>query len=129
VDDALLALPGWHRNTANFPTSPTPTISIASKDKTVGSLGPGAVVNTPFDYEYGYNIKVGEDVEISRNCIIVDICPVIIGQKTSIKRNVLIISGGPGTDNVDRKGVNSTWQGRAITIKNDVIIGEGSYIY
>jgi acetyltransferase-like isoleucine patch superfamily enzyme len=86
-------------------------------------------VDTPFDCEYGYNIKIGEDVEIGRNCTIVDVCPVIIGQKTSIGRNVSIISGGPGTDNMDRKGVNSTWQGRAIPIENDVIIGEGSYIY
>jgi acetyltransferase-like isoleucine patch superfamily enzyme len=92
---------------------------MASKDKTVGSLGPGAVVDTPFDYKYGYNIKIGEDIEIARNCTIVDVCPVIIGQKTSIRRNVSIISGGPRTANVDRKGVNSTWQGRPITIKND----------
>jgi acetyltransferase-like isoleucine patch superfamily enzyme len=109
--------------------SPTPTVGMAPKDKTVGSLGPGTVIDTPFDCEYGYNIKIGEDVEIGRNCTIVDVCPVIIGQKTSIGRNVSIISGGPGTDNVDRKGVNSTWQGRAITIENDVIIGEGSYVY
>jgi acetyltransferase-like isoleucine patch superfamily enzyme len=109
--------------------SPTPTASMAPKDKTVGSLGPGTVIDTPFDCEYGYNIKIGEDVDIGRNCTIVDVCPVIIGQKTSIGKNVSIISGGPGTDNVDRKGVNSTWQGRAITIENDVIIGEGSYIY
>jgi acetyltransferase-like isoleucine patch superfamily enzyme len=109
--------------------SPTPTAGTAPKDKTVGSLGPGTVIDTPFDCEYGYNIKIGEDVDIGRNCTIVDVCPVFIGQKTSIGKNVTIISGGPGTDNVDRKGVNSTWQGRAITIESDVIIGEGSYIY
>jgi acetyltransferase-like isoleucine patch superfamily enzyme len=109
--------------------TPTPNASLAPEDKTIGSLGGGAVVEPPFDCEYGYNIKIGEDVDIGGNCLIVDVCPVIIGQKTTIGRKVSIISGGPGTDNVDRKGVNSMWQGEAITIGNDVIIGEGSCIY
>jgi acetyltransferase-like isoleucine patch superfamily enzyme len=109
--------------------TPTPTASRAPKDKTIGSLGLGTVVETPFTCEYGYNIKIGEDVYIGGNCLIIDVCPVVIGQKTSIGHNVSIISGGPGTDIVDRKGVNSTWQGGAITIGKDVIIGDGSYIY
>jgi white-opaque regulator 2 len=66
-------------------------------DKPIGSLGPGAVVETPFRCEYGYNIKISEDVYIGPECTIIDACTVIIGQKTTIEPKVTIIAGGPGT--------------------------------
>jgi white-opaque regulator 2 len=94
-------------------------------DKPIGSLGPGAVVETPFQCEYGYNIKIGENVHIGRKCTIIDAGTVIIGQETTIGPMVTIIAGAP----VNRKGINSRWEGRPVIIEDNVIVGAGVFIY
>jgi white-opaque regulator 2 len=94
-------------------------------DKPIGSLGAGAVVETPFQCEYGYNIKICDDVHIGRNCTITDVYTVIIGRNTTIGPKVTIVAGTPA----DRQGINSKWKGYPVIIEENVIIGAGAFIY
>ena len=41
----------------------------------LGAVGDGAVVRPPFFCDYGYNIRLGSDVFLNFNCIILDVVP------------------------------------------------------
>jgi acetyltransferase-like isoleucine patch superfamily enzyme len=99
------------------------------KDKLIGYLAPGVIVETPFKCHYGYNIKLSEDVYVGENCTIIDAFGVTIGSKTSLGPNVTIITGGPGRDLVDRQGTNSTWTGKPVVIEGEVLVGAGVVIH
>lgn len=94
-----------------------------------GVIGPGSVVETPFSCQYGYNIRIGEDVYIGENCTIIDSCTVTIGAKTWIGQNVTILTAMAHTSMTMRAGSGANWQGKAITIAEDVHIGAGAIIY
>lgn len=95
----------------------------------MGAIGPGSVVETPFSCHYGYNIRIGEDVYIGENCTIVDSCTVTIGAKTWIGQNVTILTAMAHTSMNMRAGSGAKWQGKAVTIAEDVHIGAGVIIY
>jgi len=95
----------------------------------MGAIGPGSFVETPFKCQYGYNIRIGEDVYIGENCTIIDSCTVTIGAKTWIGQNVLIITAMAHTRMDMRAGSGASWQGKAVTIAEDVHIGAGVIIY
>ncbi|ODH49652.1 hypothetical protein GX48_04176 [Paracoccidioides brasiliensis] len=94
----------------------------------IGSLGPGVVVETPFNCHYGYNINIGEDVLISENCLLVDDCAITIGAHTWIGPNVTILSSMAMGSMQDRKGAKSRYQGRPVVIAEDCWIGAGATI-
>ena len=100
-----------------------------NKIRYIGEACPGSVVETPFRCHYGYNIKLGEDVYIGENCMIIDACPVRIGSKTWIGPNVTIITAQAETDMVHRQGAGSLWKGRDVLIEEEVWIGAGVTIY
>lgn len=50
----------------------------------LGAVGRGAVVRPPLHCDYGDNIHLGEDVFLNRNCVILDVCKVGIGDGTQI---------------------------------------------
>ncbi|KAL5333654.1 hypothetical protein BJX70DRAFT_49638 [Aspergillus crustosus] len=95
----------------------------------VGSIGQGAVVITPFHCHYGYNIHISEDVMISENCILVDDCSVTIGAHTWIGERVTILTSMAHANMQERKGSQSRYQGRPVTIEEDCYIGAGCTIY
>lgn len=95
----------------------------------MGAIGPGSVVETPFRCQYGYNIRIGEDVYIGENCTIIDSCTVSIGAKTWIGQNVQILTSMAHTSMNMRAGSGANWQGKAVTIAEDVHIGAGAIIY
>lgn len=95
----------------------------------MGAIGPGSVVETPFKCQYGYNIRIGEDVYIGENCTIIDACTVTIGAKTWIGQNVQILTAMAHTKMDKRAGSGAGWQGKAVTIAEDVHIGAGAIIY
>ncbi|KAJ5086295.1 hypothetical protein NUU61_007602, partial [Penicillium alfredii] len=97
--------------------------------RSVGSIGQGAVVEAPFNCHYGYNIHVGEDVMISENCLFVDDCLISIGAHTWIGPNVTVLSSMAHANMQERKGSQSRYQGRPVTIEEDCYVGAGCTIY
>ncbi|WEW55624.1 hypothetical protein PRK78_001055 [Emydomyces testavorans] len=109
-----------------MPAAEDPSETIASRP--VGSLGPGAVVEAPFNCHYGYNINIGEDVLISENCFFADDCTITVGAHTWIGPNVTILSSMAIGSMQERKGSQSRYQGRPVVIAEDCWVGAGCTI-
>lgn len=94
-----------------------------------GSIGQGAVVESPFNCHYGYNIQIGEDVMIHQNCLFVDDCGISIGAHSWIGPNVTLLSSMAHSSMQERKGSQSRYQGRPVIIDEDCYLGAGCTIY
>ncbi|KAI1371996.1 hypothetical protein F4677DRAFT_276635 [Hypoxylon crocopeplum] len=101
---------------------------LASSITNVGSVGQEVVVEAPFNCDYGYNIAIGNNVFIGRNCTIIDPMEVIIGTNCYIGPNVSLFGGTLFTDPKKRKGSKSPHLGAPIYIDEDVWIGGGAII-
>lgn len=89
-------------------------------------VGKGCVVRPPFFCDFGYNITLGDGVFLNFNCIILDIMPVTIGDRTQIGPAVQIYAADHPRDAATRaKGLEF---GRPVTIGADVWIGGGAII-
>lgn len=88
-----------------------------------GSVGEGLVVNAPFSCDYGYNITIGNDVLIERNCTIMDCVSVKIGDRCVIGPNVTILTTSVSVDPKKRCGSKGPSFGKPITIEQDCFIG------
>ncbi|KAJ5112094.1 hypothetical protein N7532_000139 [Penicillium argentinense] len=97
--------------------------------RSTGSIGQGAVVESPFTCNYGYNIHIGEDVMVSQGCQFVDDCIINIGAHTWIGPNVTLLSSMAHSSMQERKGTQSRYQGRPITIEEDCYLGAGCTLY
>ncbi|CRG85581.1 Transcriptional regulatory protein moc3 [Talaromyces islandicus] len=106
-----------------------PSPSGSPSARPTGSIGQGAVVEAPLRCHYGFNIHVGEDVMISENCSLVDDCPIHIGAHTWIGPNVTILSSMAHANMQERKGSQSRYQGRSVTIEEDCYVGANCTIY
>ncbi|KKK12728.1 hypothetical protein P175DRAFT_0507214 [Aspergillus ochraceoroseus IBT 24754] len=103
--------------------------SAATSPRTAGSIGQGAVVEAPFQCHYGYNVHIGEDVMISESCLFVDDCSITIGAHTWIGPRVTILTSMAHSNMQERKGSQSRYQGRPVTIEEDCYVGAGCTIY
>jgi acetyltransferase-like isoleucine patch superfamily enzyme len=109
--------------------NPMTNIPYTFKWDPTGTISPRSIVETPFRCQYGYNIRIGEDVYIGENCTIIDSCTVTIGAKTWIGQNVQILTAMAHTSVNMRAGSGANWQGKAVTIAENVHIGAGAIIY
>lgn len=100
-----------------------------SPSRPSGSIGQGAVVEAPLRCHYGFNIHIGEDVMISENCSMIDDCPINIGAHTWIGPNVTILGSMAHANMQERKGSQSRYQGRPVTIEEDCYVGANCTIY
>lgn len=90
------------------------------------STGENIHVNPFFRCDYGYNIEVGEKFYANYDCIILDICNVIIGNNVMFAPRVCIFSATHPTDSfVRNSGVE---YGKPIVIEDDVWIGGNAVI-
>jgi len=90
------------------------------------AVGAGAVIRPPFYCDYGYNISLGSNVFMNFNCVILDVCPVSIGDDCQIGPAVQIYAADHPLDpKVRRSGLES---GRPVKIGNNVWIGGGAII-
>lgn len=103
--------------------------TVSPSTRPMGSIGQGAVVEAPFKCHYGYNIHIGEDVMISENCSLIDDCPINIGAHTWVGPNVTILGSMAHANMQERKGSQSRYQGRAVTIEEDCYVGANCIIY
>lgn len=91
-----------------------------------GKTGKGLFIEPPFYCDYGYNIKLGNQVFMNYNCCILDAAEVSIGDKVMLGPNVQLYTT---THPLDPK-TRATWLefAKTITIGNDVWIGGGAII-
>lgn len=95
-------------------------------DDWLGSYGTGCALRAPFYADYGYNIHLGTDVFFNYGCVVLDVCPVHIGDMTQIGPYVQILTADHPRDAVARDA--GLEFGKPITIGRNVWIGGGALI-
>ncbi len=83
-------------------------------------------IQPPFQCDYGSNIRLGTNVYMNFNCVILDICPVTIGNNTMFGPAVQVYTAAHPVDAAERR--SGLEFGAPITIGSDVWIGGGSII-
>jgi len=91
-----------------------------------GRVGVDAVIRPPFFCDFGYNIFLGEGVFLNFNCVILDVVPVIIGDRTQIGPATQIYAADHPRDAKTRR--DGLEFGRPVLIGADVWIGGGALI-
>ncbi len=91
-----------------------------------GKIGKGFYIEPPFYCDYGYNIKLGNQVFMNFNCCILDVMEVNIGHRVMLGPNVQIYTA---THPLEAKA-RASWLefAKPITIGNDVWIGGAAII-
>ena len=92
----------------------------------LGHAGNDAVIRPPFFCDFGYNIRIGDNVFMNFNCVILDVVEVEIGDRTQIGPAVQIYAADhPRDAETRREGLEF---GRPVRIGRDVWIGGGAII-
>ncbi len=91
-----------------------------------GEVGKGVVIRPPFHCDYGFNIRLGSDVFLNFNCVILDVVEVTIGNGTQIGPAVQIYAADHPRDPAQRR--QGLEFGRPVRIGRNVWIGGGAII-
>jgi maltose O-acetyltransferase len=94
-------------------------------DELLGAGAESAWIQPPFYCDYGSNIELGERVFFNFNCIVLDVCPVRIGDFTLFGPGVQILTPMHPLDAELRRRQE---YGRPIEIGADVWVGGGALI-
>ena len=92
----------------------------------LGEVGEGAVIRPPFHCDYGYNIRLGRNVFLHFNCVVLDVCEVDIGDGTRIGPGVQILTADHPRDPAER--ASGLEFGKPVVIGANVWIGGGSIL-
>jgi maltose O-acetyltransferase len=91
-----------------------------------GAMGENCLIEMPFRCDYGYNIRIGDDVQMNFNCVFLDGCPITIGNRVLLAPNVqLYTASHPLDPDVRSSGLEL---GKPITIEDDVWIGGNTVV-
>lgn len=90
-----------------------------------GKGGETVGVEPPFYCDYGANIELGKQVYFNFNCVILDVCPVRIGDYTLFGPAVQIYTAIHPLDPESRRREE---YGKPVTIGSDVWVGGGAII-
>lgn len=91
-----------------------------------GSAGKQPWVQPNFRCDFGYNIHVGDNFICNYDNVILDICPVTIGNHVMLAPHVQIYAAYHSLD--PRSRAKFVGMGKPVTIGNDVCVGGGSVI-
>ncbi|SLN54023.1 sugar O-acetyltransferase [Roseisalinus antarcticus] len=92
----------------------------------LGAGGHAAVIRPPFHVDYGSNIHLGRGVFLNFGCVILDVCPVRIGDRSEIGPYVQIIAADhPRDPQIRRSGLEL---GRPVTLGAHVWVGAGAIV-
>lgn len=92
----------------------------------LGAFGPGSYIEPPFRCDYGSNIRIGECFYANYDCIILDVCPVTIGDHVLFGPRVCVYTAAHPLDAATRrKGLE---YGKPVSIGSDVWIGGNTVI-
>jgi maltose O-acetyltransferase len=92
----------------------------------LGACGPGTAIRAPFFVDYGFNIVIGRDVFLNYGCVLLDVCPITIGDMTQIGPYVQLLAADHPRDPAARDA--GLEFGRPVTIGRNVWIGGGALI-
>nr|MBI1230146.1 sugar O-acetyltransferase [Cytophagales bacterium] len=91
-----------------------------------GEIGRDFWIEPPFYCDYGYNIRAGHQVFFNFDCVVLDVCQVVIGDRSLFGPKVQLYTA---THPVDYKVRGSLLEyGCPITIGSDVWVGGGAII-
>ena len=90
-----------------------------------GTGGESAWIQPPFHCDYGANIRLGKNVFFNFNCVVLDVCEVVIGDHTLFGPAVQIYTAMHPMDAVMRR---TQEYGKPVTIGSDVWVGGGAII-
>ena len=90
-----------------------------------GTGGDTAWIQPPFFCDYGSNIHLGTRVYFNFNCVVLDVCPVTIGEFTLFGPGVQILTPMHPLDPQERRKLE---YGKPIEIGSDVWVGGGALI-
>jgi maltose O-acetyltransferase len=90
-----------------------------------GKGGDTALIQSPFCCDYGSNIRLGKRVFFNFNCVVLDVCPVTIGDYCQFGPAVQIYTPLHPLDALLRRKQE---YGKPITIGADVWVGGGAII-
>ena len=92
----------------------------------LGGYGPGCALRAPLYVDYGYNVFLGRDVFFNYGCVLLDVCPIRIGDRTALGPSVQILTADHPRDAATRaEGLEF---GRPVTLGADVWIGGGAIV-
>jgi maltose O-acetyltransferase len=123
---ADVAAAGQWMNRYNATLAADPADRLALLREGLGSVGDRVNIRPPFHIDYGYNIRVGDDVFINFGCVILDVCAVTIGAKTQIGPGVQILAADHPRDPAVR--AQMVEYGRPVRIGANVWIGGGAIL-
>ena len=108
----------------------TTRADAAERERLLNGLGitrgTGCALRVPFHVDYGFNITLGDGVFMNFGGVILDVCPVVIGDRTQIGPYVQILTADHPRDAATRE--TGAEFGRPITIGADVWIGGGAIL-
>ncbi|KAK1933799.1 Maltose O-acetyltransferase [Phytophthora citrophthora] len=87
----------------------------------LGSIGENCLIEMPFRCDYGYNIRIGDNVQMNFDCVFLDGCPITIGDRVMLAPNVQLYTASHPLDPEERS--SGLEIGKPITIEDDVWIG------
>jgi len=90
-----------------------------------GAGGDTVELQPPFFCDYGTNITLGAHVFFNFNCVVLDVCPVTIGDESLIGPGVQILTAMHPLNAEKRRRQE---YGKPVTIGSDVWIGGGAII-
>ncbi|GAB3017663.1 sugar O-acetyltransferase [Niabella terrae] len=92
----------------------------------LGKVGTDFHIETPFQCDYGYNIRLGDHFYANFNCTILDCAPVDIGSNVMLAPNVSIFTAGHPIHHEPR---NQQWEyAISVRIGDNVWVGGGVII-
>ena len=104
----------------------------------LGRCGQNVTVLPPFYCDYGKQIEMGDNVFINYNCVILDVCPVHIGDNTLFGPNVCLAAAGHPLHPLSRRSGyeygapiyigKDVWLGANVVVAPGVSVGYGSVI-
>ncbi|MBO9130550.1 maltose acetyltransferase domain-containing protein [Bacillus sp. 165] len=86
-----------------------------------GSTGKNLYIEPAFRCDYGYNIYVGNNFYANFDCVVLDVCPVTIGENCFMGPGVHVYTATHPLDATER--ISGAEYGKAVTIGDNVWIG------
>jgi acetyltransferase-like isoleucine patch superfamily enzyme len=80
-------------------------------------------IEPPVNMDYGYNVKLGQNVFVNFYSVFLDTCTISIGSRTLVGPNVSFFSGTHPLDPVIRQGTKGPELGKEIHVGEDCWIG------
>jgi maltose O-acetyltransferase len=128
----------------NATSSDDPTGRRALLQELLGAAGEDVWIEPPFHCDYGWNIELGDRVFLNFNCVVLDVTPVRIGERTLVGPAVQLCAATHPLDPRERdSGLElgapitvgrNVWIGAAaviaagVSIGDDAVVGAGSIV-